>query len=119
MSAFAFNFGTPPFSGLPQTGGINPATPSGGPVPSSSGGISPDAPWWQQLFPFLQLGAQTYIADQAVTSPRPSTVSYLPNGQVVATGGGASVPVSSALSSTPGWVWIVLIVVLVIVLFQK
>lgn len=124
MSAFSFGFGAlPGFGGvgLPQTGGINPsATPSGGPVPTSTGLPSPDAPWWQQLFPFLNLGAQTYLADQAITSPRPATITYAPNGQLLATaGGGAAAVIPGAVGSIPSWIWILAILLVVVMLLRR
>lgn len=80
-----FGFGDP---------GINPGS-------SGSGGNS-----GQQIFDDIlklaTLGTQTYLTNQAITNPRPATVTYAPNGQtLVATGGGA-LPPSAGLSTNWG-----------------
>ena len=87
--------------------------------PSNSGGgpSNPGGSWLSQLLPWANLGAQTFLADQAITSPRPSTVTMLPNGQIVATGGGAS-PLPS-VSSIPGVVWIGLGLLLLVMLLKR
>jgi hypothetical protein len=55
------------------------------------------------------LGTQTFLANQAITSPRPSTYALNGQGQMIATGGGA--PAVSFLSGGGGsFVWIIVIV---------
>lgn len=66
----SFTFGDP---------GINPNT---GPSP------------FQEFLGVATLGANTFLANQAISSSQPSSVQVLPNGQIVATGGGAAVPAS-------------------------
>lgn len=94
-------------------------TPSPVQVPSGSGGPSnPSGSWLSQLLPWASLGAQTFLADQAITSPRPSTITYLPNGQIAASGGGAAPPVfgaGSSLSQIPGIIWIGLLALLIVI----
>jgi hypothetical protein len=46
-----------------------------------------------------QLVANTFLANQAITSPRPATVQLAPNGTVIASGGGANSPLTGATSS--------------------
>lgn len=85
---------------------------SGNPTPQPGGGgpSNPDGSWLSKLLPWAQLGAQTFLADQAITSPRPSTITYLPNGQLAVSGGGAPSPALNlgglSLGSIPAVVWI-------------
>lgn len=103
-------------SGFPQS----PSNPFPG-VPAGSGGPSnPSGSWLSALLPWASLGAQTFLADQAITSPRPATVTYLPNGQIAASGGGAAAPsFGSTVSSIPTIVWIGLAVLVMIMVFRK
>jgi len=113
MSSFAFAYPTQPQPtnpfGLPQTSGINPSV-----------GSSTDT-WYGQLFNWANLGAQTYLADQAINSPRAATVTYAPNGQLQTVGSGnaaAAVGSSSLLTflSTSTGLLVIFMVVLVLVL---
>lgn len=61
-----------------------------------------------------QLGTQTFLANQAITSPRASTYAVNSQGQVVATGGGASAPAGGLGSS---WLWILLLLLLLFGMF--
>ena len=76
-----------------------------------------------QIFSFAQLGAQTFLADQAITSPRPATVTYARNGQLMTVGSGNAAAVAaqqggllSFLGTSPG---LLLIVMLVLVLVLR
>ena len=122
----AFTFGDPGIGGGGGLGNVvfGPGgvfnTPS--PVPDNSGGgpSNPSGSWLSQLLPWANLGAQTFLADQAITSPRPSTVTLLPNGQFAATGGGALPTIGTgSLSSVPGIVWIGLVMVLLLAFFLR
>jgi hypothetical protein len=42
--------------------------------------------------------ANTFLANQAITSPRPATVQLAPNGTVIASGGGANSPIAGGSS---------------------
>jgi hypothetical protein len=96
-----------------------PGGGTGGEFPGTGGGPSnPSGSWLSQLLPWANLGAQTFLADQAITSPRPATITYLPNGQLAVTGGGAS-PVAGAIGSVPSWIWIVLVLLVVVMLFKR
>lgn len=117
---FSFSYGDPGIGGgYPFPTGQFPNSPPQ--VPSGSGGSSnPSGSILSQLLPWASLGAQTFLADQAITSPRPSTVTYLPNGQIAATGGGAPAPLFGSssfgsLSSIPGLVWVGLIALLLVI----
>lgn len=129
---FSFSYGDPGIGGGDpfSIGGVSAGpggifnTPSPVQVPSGSGGPSnPGGSVLSQLLPWAQLGANTFLADQAITSPRPSTITYLPNGQIAATGGGAS-PLSvgtgsgllTFLGTTAGLLFIVGVVVIIFVL---
>lgn len=66
---------------------------------------------WQQY-------NQYQLAQQALNSPRPATVQFLPNGQAaVATGGGALLPSLSGVSSS--WVWIIAILLIVVLVLKR
>jgi hypothetical protein len=93
-------------------------TPS--PVPDNSGGgpSNPSGSWLSQLLPWANLGAQTFLADQAITSPRPATITLQPNGQFAATGGGA-LPIAGAVGAIPSWIWIVVVLLVVVMLFKR
>jgi len=130
MGAFSFGFGDPGIGGVtagpggawsPTWGSSNPTPPPGGGGPSN-----PSGSWLSQLLPWAGLGAQTFLADQAITSPRPSTVQFAPNGQVVGVaGGGASLPLlgsgQSSLTSILGTSSVLVIgfVVLLFILLLK
>lgn len=98
-------------------------TPSPVSVPTGSGGPSnPSGSWLSALLPWASLGAQTFLADQAITSPRPSTITYLPNGQLAVSGGGAATPstgLALGLGAIPSWVWIVVALVVLISVLKK
>lgn len=58
------------------------------------------------------------LAQQALNSPRPATVTFSPNGQaVVATGGGAAFPSLTGASSS--WLWIIGIVLVFVLLVRR
>ncbi len=67
----------------------------------------------------VQLGANTYLAQQAINSPRPATVAFAPNGQTsVVTGGGALPNVNSVLGTSSIWL-LVFGFVLVLLLLRR
>ena len=58
------------------------------------------------------------LAQQALNSPRPATVTFLPNGQAaVATGGGAAFP--SLTGANSSWLWIVGILLVFVLLMRR
>jgi hypothetical protein len=73
---------------------------------------------------FANLGVNAFLANQAITNQRGASVQVLPNGQIVATGGGAPIPSSlfggsnTALGVSVGWL-LVIGIVLVVLLFKK
>lgn len=121
-----FTFGDPGIGGSSSVGSGDLATilslPGtwSNPTPSDQGGgpSNPSGSWLSQLLPWANLGAQTFLADQAITSPRPSTVTLLPNGQVQATGGGAA-PIAASFGAVPSWVWIIALLLVVVMLFKR
>ncbi|HZU30978.1 MAG TPA: hypothetical protein VFB79_07685 [Candidatus Angelobacter sp.] len=127
-SGFPDSFGTgSPISlsnlgfGDPGIGGSSSTVFVGGSGGVQSSGSSAQS-WLSTLLPWATLGSQTFLADQAITSPRASTVTVLPNGQLVATGGGAATPSTGAalaLGSIPSWIWIVLVLVLFISVLKR
>jgi hypothetical protein len=98
MGGFSFDFGSNNAFGTP------PIFPSGGqtttqtkPIPATSSvGLPPlqdpvtgDTNWLNTIFDFASLGTSTYLANQAITSPRPASITTGPNGLFNAAGGGA------------------------------
>ncbi len=64
-----------------------------------------------------QLGTQTFLANQAISSPRPSTYSVNSQGQMIATGGGA--PAATLLSGGGGGLLWVIVLVAIVFLFSR
>lgn len=89
------------------------------PIGGQDPGLAPDS--GQESFDnFLSvatLGAQTFLANQAITSPRPSSVQVLGNGQIVATGGGAST--AGLLSGGSSTLWLFLFGALLFILLLR
>jgi hypothetical protein len=108
--------GSTPSGIILQSGGSGIPT-----VPGSSAGLDDSNPlaWLQTIFPFAQLGTNAFLANQALTSSRPSTVTYLPNGQIAVSGGGAASPLASSLSSIPSIVWIGIVLLIVVMVIHK
>lgn len=92
---------------------------SGNQVPTSGGGGSDVGSLLSSIFPFAQLGLNGFLSNQALTSSRPSTVTVLPNGQTIVTGGGAASPLTSSLSSISPVVWIAIAVLILIMVIHK
>ena len=112
-------FGSNPTTMFPPS--VVPGVPSA-PPPSSNGGGSSTADWLNTIFKFAQLGTQTYLAQDALSAPRPSTVTYGPNGLPVVTGGGASALVGTGgISSILGTssIWLFLFVGILVLLMLK
>lgn len=80
------------------------------PTPSSStGGGSSTTDWLSTIYKFAQLGTQTYLAQDALNSKRPQTITFGPNGQplvgagaLAASGGG----VNSILGTSSLWLFL-------------
>jgi hypothetical protein len=119
-----FTYGDPGIGGgggeVWANGGVFQIPGVNNPTPQSSGGgpTNPSGSWLSQLLPWASLGAQTFLADQAITSPRPATVTLQPNGQFAATGGGA-LPIAGAVGAIPSWIWIVVVLLVVVMLFKR
>lgn len=73
------------------------------------------------IFKFANLGAQTYLQDRAITSPRPSTVTLTENGQIISATGGGALPIQGSFNlSSPGiWLAVLLGFLFLIVMFKR
>jgi hypothetical protein len=91
------------------------------PTPTNTG-VSSGGSFLQALLPFAQLGTNAFLSNQALTSSRPSTVTILPNGQSIVTGGGAASPVLSTSSITSllsNPLILIFVVIMLVMLLRK
>lgn len=112
---FGFGFGDP---GIGGGSGFPTGLPPTPPVQSSSSDSGSSAQsWLRTIFPFLQLGTQTYLAQDALNQSRPSTLTYDRNGNPVVSGGGAAfLPSGSSFAS---YMPLIIIVVILVLLVRK
>jgi hypothetical protein len=112
MGAFSFGFG-----GGDSFFGSNPASIASPSPASSSGGSSSTNDWLGTLFKFAQLGTQTYLAQDALNSPRVGTIVFGPNGQPIQVGSGTPAGgVNSILGTSSIWLFLFVAVLLLLLL---
>lgn len=72
------------------------------------------------LLPTANLAANTFIANQAVTSKQASSVSFLPNGQIsVAAGGGAGTALGTGALGSSSFLLIAFGLLLFVLLLKR
>jgi hypothetical protein len=116
-TSFGFGFGDP---GIGGGSGFPSGVPSASPA-STSGNTGSDAQnWLRTIFPFLQLGTQTYLAQDALGQSRPATLTYNALGQPVVTGGGAlPLAAGGVTASIAPYLPLIVILVVLIVMVKK